>query len=100
MQKYIKAAHKAGKLQLFPIVRQNGQWGHEGLLFPIVKELQKSVPLYVHHSPFTISILENIHGTHSMCAWDWGSLKNIIWIPAQYAVCAQEFHDAYVTSAM
>ena len=100
MQKYIRKAHKASKLQLFPVVRQNGQCGHEGLLFPKVKELQKSVQLYVHYSPFTICILGNIRGTHSMCAWDWGSLKNIIWTPAQYAVCIQEFHDACVTSAM
>ena len=35
-----------------------------------------------------------------MCAWVWGSLKNIIQTPAQYAVCAQEFHAAYVTSAV
>ena len=100
MRKYFKEARKAGKFQRFPAVRQSGQQVHEGLLFPVAKELQKSVQLYVHYSPFTICILGNIRGTHSMCAWDWGSLKNIIWTPAQYAVCAQEFHDAYVTSAM
>ena len=44
--------------------------------------------------------LKNTCGTFSMCTWDWGSLTNILLTPAQYALCAQEFHAACVFSAM
>lgn len=100
MQKCLNEALKAGEFQLFPVVRQNGQYVHEGLPFHIVKELQKAVQLHGLHSLFTIGVLETICGMYSMCAWDWGSLMKIILTPPQYAVCAQEFHDAFVTPAL
>ena len=72
----------------------------KALPFQIVKEIHKSVQLYNLHSPFTISILENIYGTYSMCAWDWGSLTNIILTRAQYSIYAYQFHNAYVICAV
>ena len=81
-------------------MRQNGQYVHESLPFQTVKELQKAVQLYHLHIPFTIGILETICGTYSKCVCCWGCLMKIILISAQYAVFAQEFHDACVACAV